>query len=327
VALRSVFLAGAWGWLDSFSLAYRAIADVVPSIRPAFHSYVKPAPHTPAARFGDPFRVGGVTCIKCGYILRGLRMDGRCPECGGAIRDSLEQYRLRHAHPFRLRLVHCGVIGISLWPAVVVGLCMLAGNVTSTSLAQQAMVGIGVWFVLAVLLATVRPARSAEAYPLEQPRQAARTRIAVALASVGAMWLSYQLDSLTLLVAAVVVGVASVLSLGWTLLDYACSISRVCSASVLAAQFSQLAPWYKAFAITSTIASVGFAMGEMASVSDVYLLAILTVPLSLLAIPVGILAGVSGFVLTIMVPVRSLMLAMVLHRAITDAIALRDAPD
>lgn len=286
---------------------------------------MKPAPHTPAARFGDPFRVGGVTCIKCGYILRGLRMDGRCPECGGAIRDSLEQYRLRHAHPFRLRLVQCGVIGISLWPAVVVGLCVLAGNATSTSLSQQALVGIGVWFVLAVLLATVRPTPSAETCPLEQPRRAARTRIAVALASVGAMWVSHQLDSLMLLIAAVVVGVASVLFLGWTLLSYACNISRVCSASVLTAQFSQLAPWYKVFAITSTIASVGFATGEMASASGLYLLAILTAPLSLLAIPVGILAGVSGFVLTIMVPVRSLMLAMVLQRAIIDAIALRDA--
>lgn len=32
-----------------------------------------------------------LTCVTCGYNLRGLRRDGRCPECGGTIARSIEE--------------------------------------------------------------------------------------------------------------------------------------------------------------------------------------------------------------------------------------------
>src|SRR5690242_3809775 len=32
-------------------------------------------------------------CVACGYNLRGLRQDGRCPECGGTIARSIEEAR------------------------------------------------------------------------------------------------------------------------------------------------------------------------------------------------------------------------------------------
>jgi hypothetical protein len=38
-------------------------------------------------------------CRRCGYNLRGLRRDGRCPECGTAVALSLEGDLLRYADP------------------------------------------------------------------------------------------------------------------------------------------------------------------------------------------------------------------------------------
>ena len=37
-------------------------------------------------------------CLACGYNLRGLQSNGRCPECGSAIADSLTDDRLMFAH-------------------------------------------------------------------------------------------------------------------------------------------------------------------------------------------------------------------------------------
>ena len=38
-------------------------------------------------------------CIHCGYNLRGLTNEGRCPECGSPVDDSLRGNLLRHADP------------------------------------------------------------------------------------------------------------------------------------------------------------------------------------------------------------------------------------
>jgi DNA-directed RNA polymerase subunit RPC12/RpoP len=40
-----------------------------------------------------------VRCDRCGYRLRGLRPDGRCPECGLAIRASIEARKPRRRAP------------------------------------------------------------------------------------------------------------------------------------------------------------------------------------------------------------------------------------
>ena len=59
-----------------------------------------PARQVPAAEGDDPRQpaaVGGPTdvsqdmpCLGCGYNLRGLRSDGRCPECGKPVRHTLD---------------------------------------------------------------------------------------------------------------------------------------------------------------------------------------------------------------------------------------------
>ena len=47
-------------------------------------------------------------CIDCGYNLRGLRTDGRCPECGGEVAASLRGHELHHASLPWLRSVRRG---------------------------------------------------------------------------------------------------------------------------------------------------------------------------------------------------------------------------
>ncbi len=47
-------------------------------------------------------------CIDCGYNLRGLKTDGRCPECGGEVAASLRGHELHHASLPWLRSVRRG---------------------------------------------------------------------------------------------------------------------------------------------------------------------------------------------------------------------------
>ena len=59
---------------------------------------------TPAPPTDDRFDETGTlvvdeTCRRCGYNLRGLQRDGRCPECGSAVGLSLQGDLLRFADP------------------------------------------------------------------------------------------------------------------------------------------------------------------------------------------------------------------------------------
>ncbi len=57
-------------------------------------------------------------CLECGYNLRGLRSDGRCPECGTAVGRSLYGNFLRFAQPTYVRKLAGGVTLI-LWGMLV----------------------------------------------------------------------------------------------------------------------------------------------------------------------------------------------------------------
>lgn len=48
-------------------------------------------------------------CISCGYSLRGLAVEGNCPECGTPVADSLRGTLLRHASPAYLAKVRMGI--------------------------------------------------------------------------------------------------------------------------------------------------------------------------------------------------------------------------
>jgi hypothetical protein len=55
-------------------------------------------------------------CLDCGYNLRGLRRDGRCPECGRAVADALLGGRVRFAQPWWIDRVAngCGWLAAGL---------------------------------------------------------------------------------------------------------------------------------------------------------------------------------------------------------------------
>src|ERR1051325_11587020 len=50
-----------------------------------------------------------VGCRKCSYNLRGLHIDGRCPECGAAIELSVHGDLLRFSDPAWLDLIGAGL--------------------------------------------------------------------------------------------------------------------------------------------------------------------------------------------------------------------------
>lgn len=61
-----------------------------------------------------------VACRKCGYNLRGLSMEGRCPECGTAVGYSLQGDLLRFMNPDWVDLLRRGVSMIIWGVAVIV---------------------------------------------------------------------------------------------------------------------------------------------------------------------------------------------------------------
>jgi hypothetical protein len=51
-------------------------------------------------------------CRKCGYNLRGLSLDGRCPECGSAVGLSVQGDLMRYSQPRWVRTLQRGVVFI-----------------------------------------------------------------------------------------------------------------------------------------------------------------------------------------------------------------------
>lgn len=78
-----------------------------------------PVPH-PAAQVGAD-RV----CIRCSYNLRGLPTDGRCPECGTPVADSLRGDYLAFAAPEHLASIRAGLdlvlVGVPVYFVALVG--------------------------------------------------------------------------------------------------------------------------------------------------------------------------------------------------------------
>lgn len=68
-----------------------------------------------------------VTCVQCGYNLRGLASGGTCPECGRDIRESLSRDRLMFADEQWLRVVTAGVTTIACGVALMTALYVLLG--------------------------------------------------------------------------------------------------------------------------------------------------------------------------------------------------------
>jgi hypothetical protein len=120
----------------------------------------EPAPaaaHAPSTGHGHKVVAADVPCRKCQYNLRGLSADGKCPECGAAVRLSIKGPLIRYSDPAWVdtlrRGISCIIFGLV---AMVVGGflsgCLSAGSGNAlpnvlVSLASSVLVAAGGWFL------------------------------------------------------------------------------------------------------------------------------------------------------------------------------------
>jgi hypothetical protein len=123
-------------------------------------SYDQPAPDAAAG-----WATGAATpiaqdtpCRKCGYNLRGLTADGRCPECGTSVGYSLQGDLLRFCDPSWVDLLRRGVTFIitAVVVAIVGVVIAFAMGVSAGVQGVPTAVVVGsVLVILAMILATV----------------------------------------------------------------------------------------------------------------------------------------------------------------------------
>ena len=152
----------------------------------------------------------GTPCIRCGYELTGLRIDGRCPECGEAIERSRRGDRLEYANEEWLRTITRGVVlmrigaaAVVLTPLLIAVLAMALESIFSGGLGPTADVLVGILFsglwlaslltvTVGVFLATAQEPRDREREPMESRRNIARVTMIFATAGLPATAIIYQ---------------------------------------------------------------------------------------------------------------------------------------
>jgi len=93
-------------------------------------------------------------CIRCGYLLRGLPMSGKCPECGTAVELSLQEATLAGCAPEYIRTTLSGLslilnaILLSIILMVVAFGAMMAGVPGAESATNLAAVGVSLMSLL-----------------------------------------------------------------------------------------------------------------------------------------------------------------------------------
>ncbi len=72
------------------------------------------------------------TCTRCSYNLRGLAINGNCPECGAPVADSLRGLLLQYASPEYLQAVGRGLSlilnGLLVWIIAMIGILLVRGS-------------------------------------------------------------------------------------------------------------------------------------------------------------------------------------------------------
>ncbi len=114
----------------------------------------------PPAMPVDPILIGAVDvqgvvttdlpCRKCSYNLRGLTIDGRCPECGAAVGLSVQGDLLRFSNPAWVRTLQRGV-RLIIWGVVVIILGALLAVVLAVTVPAVGLAAVAVPLVGYVL--------------------------------------------------------------------------------------------------------------------------------------------------------------------------------
>jgi len=102
---------------------------------------------------------GDLSCIQCGYNLRTLHHDGKCPECGTAVERTLQGDYLRYSDPAWANKLALGT-RIITWGMLILFLCLVSVWVLDTILnvvepSRRRMVdwGVQVLGIIALLAA------------------------------------------------------------------------------------------------------------------------------------------------------------------------------
>lgn len=169
-----------------------------------------PQPRVPSVAVSVDGRIAeDKLCIDCGYNLRGLKPEGRCPECGGAVGASLRGHELQAASLPWLRSIRRGFVLIRhaiLWCL----LAIVAGRLTEAAVATLApdsplALQIVEWAFSALLLvpillvgygficATRAEPHIARRGEGRSPRRLARALTVSTLGLCGAFWLAKEL--------------------------------------------------------------------------------------------------------------------------------------
>ena len=132
-----------------------------------------------------------VPCTRCGYDLRGLGDDGRCPECGAAIAPSVARFVLLHAASRPLaEMPRAWVVRLAAGCSLLTLLGFAVFAITTAQLLidprwRQAWTPVQLLMVIALWLLTARePSAAAMRASARAIRWIARTGVIVA-----AMWM------------------------------------------------------------------------------------------------------------------------------------------
>lgn len=127
----------------------------------------------PLPRADEPI-ARDVACIHCGYNLRGLSPEGRCPECGRGVLQSLRGDLLQFQHPAYVRRLAAGV-GLVLWGLLALGACAL-GVVAALAWSPAGTLGLQALLYGLVILAGALAVTGAWLVTAREPTRPASTR-------------------------------------------------------------------------------------------------------------------------------------------------------
>ena len=92
-----------------------------------------------------------IPCRKCGYNLRSMRTDGRCPECGTSVWVSLQGTLLRYSDPNWVETIRRGfarmIAGITIVVAVIIVAIILGAMRMLDVIVLVQLVGIAGWLI------------------------------------------------------------------------------------------------------------------------------------------------------------------------------------